>query len=127
MPTKRKPPLPVKLERAVVEHVQLPLPFEPVNPSLSRIQGPADRHECLHGVPREVPVPRRGQKCPWLHLGRTRYFHLIKKGVLISCTVQGINRGRGYVFGCSVCQAKWGCVCGYYQFLQESRKRGGLT
>jgi hypothetical protein len=127
MPTKRMPPLGATSEPAVLEHVQLPLPFEPANSLLSRIVRPAGGYRCIHEVPPEVPVPTRGQKCPWLRVGRTRYFHLIKIGVLLKCTVKGIKRGKGFVFGCSVCQAKWGCTCGYYQVLQESRKRGGLT
>jgi hypothetical protein len=127
MPAKRMSLPRAKPASGVVEEIQLHLALGPALASSPSMVAAPNRFECLHGVPREVPVPRRGQKCPWLHIGRTKFFHLLKQEVLIPCTVAGLNRSTGYVFGCSVCQAKWGCTCGYYRFLRESRKRGGFT
>ena len=75
---------------------------------------------CRWGIEKEVRIPGNGQKCPWLLIGRSSYYRLIDSMVLIQLQVKGIHP-KATVFGPSVCDAKFGCTCGWKIYLDEWR------
>jgi hypothetical protein len=82
---------------------------------------------CTYGIPLNVDIPRPGMLCPWLNKGRKFFYAMIRKDELIQLPVKGAKKGPGDVFGPSVCDAKFGCICLWRPVLEDLRKqrRGG--
>ena len=99
----------------------------PTNPL--PVGGPNPPVSCVYGIPLNVPIPRSGETCPFLGKGR-KFFHArIKDGVLIQLRITGSKKGPGDVFGPSVCDAKFKCVCALRIQLEalRARRAGGST
>jgi hypothetical protein len=81
--------------------------------------------KCVYGIELVMKIPGRGQSCPLLHRGPGFFRRRIKRKIFIPLPLAGSKKGSGDVFGPSVCEAKFGCVCALRVQLEELRKKLG--
>jgi hypothetical protein len=82
----------------------------------------SQQQQCVYGIPLIVKIPRRGEMCAILNKGRAYFQRRIRKWIFIPLPSPGSKKGSGEVFGPSVCDAKFGCVCALRARLEELRK-----
>jgi hypothetical protein len=81
-----------------------------------------DECKCLQGIPLALPIPTKpGELCPYLGEGRGSIYDLIKQRIIFRFKTRGLKEGASSVYGPSVCDAKYGCRCGYRHRLAELR------
>lgn len=77
--------------------------------------------KCRQGIPLAVPLPKDKDLCQFLGERRKSFYRLLDSGVLFRHRTKGLKEGVTTVYGPSVCDAKYGCRCGYRHRLKELR------
>lgn len=80
-----------------------------------------EEFKCQQGIPLSVEIPEGSDFCPYLGERRGSFYDLLKKQVLFRLKTRGLKEGTASVYGPSVCDAKYGCRCGYRHRLVELR------
>ena len=99
------------------------IPSGPGSPPPRVLQLESPEGKCQFGISLNHQIPAEGSQCPWLNIGRKSYRRLIRKGVLIRLPITGIKKQKAEVYGPSVCDAKFGCVCPLKSALEILRQK----
>jgi hypothetical protein len=85
-------------------------------------ESPPLEPQCVYHIPLSLKIPREG-RCPILNKGRNHFYRQVRKQIYLQLPLAGARQGPGDVFGPSVCDAKFGCICGLRPALEQIRAK----